>query len=57
MIRHVLFLAVLGSFAAFAGTNPKASNLYLTLLDRMKVPTESLGDSTGQLEHLSELSA
>ena len=32
------------------------TNLYLTLLDRMKVPTERLGDSTGQLEHLAELS-
>jgi hypothetical protein len=31
------------------------TNLYLTLLDRMNVPTERLGDSTGQLEHLTEI--
>ena len=29
------------------------TNLQLTLLDKVGVPTESLGDSTGQLEHLS----
>jgi hypothetical protein len=32
------------------------TNLYLSLLDRMNVPTEKLGDSTGQLKHLTELS-
>ena len=31
------------------------TNLYLSLLERMNVPTERLGDSTGQLQHLSEL--
>jgi hypothetical protein len=31
------------------------TNLYLTLLERMNVPTERLGDSTGKLEHLTEL--
>lgn len=31
------------------------TNLYLSLLERMNVRTESLGDSTGQLQHLSEL--
>src|SRR5205823_3909846 len=31
------------------------TNLYLSLLDRMNVPTERLGDSTGQLQHLTEL--
>ncbi len=31
------------------------TNLYLTLLERMNVPTDKLGDSTGQLEHLSEV--
>ena len=31
------------------------TNLYLTLLDRMNVPTEKLGDSTGQLQHLTEI--
>ncbi len=32
--------------------NTPMTNLFLTLLDRMGVPTESLGDSTGQLEHV-----
>jgi hypothetical protein len=32
------------------------TNLYLSLLERMDVPTEKLGDSTGQLQHLTELS-
>ena len=31
------------------------TNLYLTLLDKMNVPTEKLGDSTGQLQHLTEI--
>jgi hypothetical protein len=31
------------------------TNLYLTLLDRMGVRPESVGDSTGKLEHQSEL--
>jgi hypothetical protein len=31
------------------------TNLYLTLLERMNVPTGQLGDSTGNLEHLTEL--
>jgi len=31
------------------------TNLYLSLLDRMGIETEKLGDSTGQLQHLSEL--
>lgn len=31
------------------------TNLYLGLLERMNVPTEKLGDSTGRLEHLTEL--
>lgn len=29
------------------------TNLYLTLLDRMGVPAEKLGDSSGKLEHLA----
>jgi hypothetical protein len=32
------------------------NNLFLSMLDRMGVPTETLGDSTGRLEHLSDLS-
>lgn len=31
------------------------TNLYLALLDRMGVRPESIGDSTGKLEHLNEL--
>lgn len=29
------------------------NNLYLSMLDRMGIPTETLGDSTGKLEHLA----
>jgi hypothetical protein len=32
------------------------NNLLLSMLDRADVPTEQLGDSTGTLEHLSDLS-
>ncbi|WP_291988550.1 DUF1552 domain-containing protein [Luteitalea sp.] len=32
------------------------NNLYLTLMDGMGVPAESLGDSTGKLEHLTGVS-
>lgn len=31
------------------------TNLYLTLLDRMGIPEESIGDSTGRVQHLSEV--
>ncbi len=31
------------------------TNLYLTVLDRMGVPSEQLGDSTGRIEHLTDL--
>jgi hypothetical protein len=31
------------------------TNLYLTLLDRMGVHRESIGDSTGRIEQLSEV--
>jgi hypothetical protein len=31
------------------------TNLYLTLLDRIGVRPESIGDSTGQIEHLTEI--
>ena len=33
--------------------NTPMTNLYLTILDRLEVPVENLGDSTGQLELLS----
>jgi hypothetical protein len=35
--------------------NTPMTNLYLTLLDRLGVPPETIGDSTGQLEHLAAL--
>ena len=31
------------------------TNLYLTVLDRMGVPAERLGDSTGAIEHLADV--
>jgi hypothetical protein len=31
------------------------TNLYLTLLDRMGVHPESIGDSTGRIEHLTDV--
>jgi hypothetical protein len=31
------------------------TNLYLSLLDRMGVATEKLGDSNGRLDHLSDV--
>jgi len=31
------------------------TNLYVAMLDRMGVPVEALGDSTGQLGYLSDL--
>jgi hypothetical protein len=44
--RHVVYPA-----------NTPMTNLYLTLLDRMGLKPETLGDSTGRLEHLSDLQA
>ena len=41
-----------GRHLRYADNTPMA-NLYLSLLDRMGLPTETLGDSTGKLEHLS----
>jgi hypothetical protein len=31
------------------------NNLLLAMLDKAGVPTEKLGDSTGELEHLSDI--
>jgi hypothetical protein len=31
------------------------TNLWLTLLDRLGVPAEKLGDSTGKVEHLTDI--
>jgi hypothetical protein len=43
-----------GRHVAYPKDTP-LTNLYLTLLDRMGVPPESIGDSTGELEHLAEV--
>lgn len=37
-------------------TNTPMTNLFLTLLDRMGVQAEQIGDSTGHIEHLTEVS-
>jgi hypothetical protein len=37
------------------GVKTPMTNLYLSLLDRMGVRPETIGDSTGKLEHLSDL--
>ena len=42
----------LGSHVVYPSETPM-TNLYLTLLDRMGVQAEKVGDSTGQIEHLS----
>jgi hypothetical protein len=31
------------------------TNLYLTLLDRLGVQQETIGDSTGKIDHLTDL--
>ena len=31
------------------------TNLYMTLLDRMGIEPESIGDSTGQLQHVTDI--
>ena len=33
------------------------TNLYLTLLDKVGVRPETIGDSTGRIEHLADVSA
>jgi hypothetical protein len=43
-----------GRHIAFKQGTPM-TNLYLSLLDRMGVHPEKIGDSTGKIEHLSEL--
>ena len=44
----------MGKHIRYAEGTPM-TNLWLTLLDRMEVHPESIGDSTGRLEHLTEL--
>jgi len=43
-----------GRFLTYPTGTP-TTNLWLTLLDRMDVHPESVGDSTGRLEHLTDL--
>jgi hypothetical protein len=43
-----------GRHVRYAAETPM-TNLFLSLLDRMGVPEEKLGDSQGRLEHLSDL--
>jgi hypothetical protein len=51
MVGHGAGLRM-GSHVAYPTQTPM-TNLYLTLLDRMGVPAERIGDSTGRIEHLS----
>lgn len=41
-----------GRYLQFAGDTTPLTNLYLTMLDKVGVPTEKLGDSTGKLNRL-----
>ncbi|MEZ5392723.1 MAG: DUF1552 domain-containing protein [Bryobacterales bacterium] len=41
-----------GRYVKFAGDTTPLTNLYLTMLDKVGVPTEKLGDSTGRLNRL-----
>ncbi len=41
-----------GRYLKFAGDETPLTNLYLTMLDKVGVPTEKLGDSTGRLNRL-----
>jgi Protein of unknown function (DUF1552) len=44
----------MGSHMVYPKETPM-TNLFLTLLDRMGVPSEKIGDSTGQIEHLGNV--
>ncbi len=41
-----------GRHVAFSGDTTPLTNLYLTMLDKVGVPTEKLGDSTGRLNRV-----
>jgi hypothetical protein len=41
-----------GRYVAYPGDTTPLTNLYLTMLDKVGVPTEKLGDSTGKLNRL-----
>jgi hypothetical protein len=44
-----------GRHVVYPGIDTPQTNLWLTLLDRMGVRAESLGDSTGRIEHLTDI--
>ena len=44
----------MGSHLVYTKGTP-LTNLFLTLLDRMGVQQETIGDSTGRIEHLTDL--
>jgi hypothetical protein len=44
----------LGSHLVYPKGTP-LTNLFLTLLDRVGVQQETIGDSTGRIEHLTDL--
>ena len=46
---------ILGNRHVVYEANTPMTNLYLTLLDRIGVRQETIGDSTGQIAHLSEV--
>jgi hypothetical protein len=41
-----------GRYVRYPGDTTPLTNLYLTMLDKVGVPTEKLGDSTGKLNRL-----
>ena len=41
-----------GRYVAFPGDETPLTNLYLTMLDKVGVPTDKFGDSTGRLNRL-----
>jgi hypothetical protein len=43
-----------GRHLRYASETP-LNNLLLAMLDKAGVPTETLGDSTGELQHLSDI--
>jgi hypothetical protein len=44
-----------GRHVVYPGVDTPQTNLWLTLLDRMGVQAEKLGDSSGRVEHLSDI--
>ncbi|MDQ1471056.1 MAG: hypothetical protein QOJ99_2536, partial [Bryobacterales bacterium] len=41
-----------GRYIVYPGDTTPLTNLYLTMLDKVGVPTEKLGDSTGKLNRI-----